>query len=72
MRIFMYVYVRLLNTRQWTSLRVLNTWYVYVRKKRIAGKQPLDYETNYVLSQVITRLDELKVTDAMLQPLQHG
>ena len=30
------------------------------------------YETNYVHSQVITRLDELKVTGAMLQPLQHG
>ena len=41
---FTYVYVRVLNTRQWTSLRVLSTYtyeYVYVRKKkRITGKQP--------------------------------
>ena len=29
-----YVYVRMLNTRQWTSLRVLSTPYVYVRKKK--------------------------------------
>ena len=27
---FTYVYVRMLNTRQWTSLRVLRTPYVYV------------------------------------------
>ena len=30
---FTYVYVRVLNTRQWTSLRVLNTPYVYVGQK---------------------------------------
>ena len=37
---YTYVYVRVLNTRQWTSLRVLSTTYVYV-KKRITGKQLL-------------------------------
>ena len=39
MRFFLtYVYVRVLNTRQWTSLRVLSTPYVYVHeKKRITG-----------------------------------
>ena len=42
MRFFTYVYVRVLNTRQWTTLRVLSTPYVYVRKGK-AGKQPLSY-----------------------------
>ena len=38
---FTYVYARVLNTPKWTSLRVLSTPYVYVRKKkRITGKQP--------------------------------
>ena len=33
---FFYVrYVRVLNTRQWTSLHVLTTPYVYVRKKYV-------------------------------------
>ena len=37
-----FFYVRVLNTRQWMSLHVLSTPYVYVRnKKRITGKQPL-------------------------------
>ena len=30
---FSYVYVRVLNTRQWTSLRILSTPYVYVYVK---------------------------------------
>ena len=36
MRFFTYVYVRILNTRQWTSLRVLSTPYVYVGRKNAA------------------------------------
>ena len=31
-----YGYVRVLNTRQWTSLRVLSTPYVYVGRKNAA------------------------------------
>ena len=34
---FTHVYVRVLNTRQWTSLRVLSTPYVYARKKKGIG-----------------------------------
>ena len=42
LRFFTYVYVHLLNTRQWTSLHVLSTPYVYVcKKKRSTRKQPL-------------------------------
>ena len=42
MPFFTYVYVRVLNTRQWTSLRILSTPYVYVgRKKHSTGNQPL-------------------------------
>ena len=33
---FTYVYVRMLNTHQWTSLRVLSTPYVYVGRKNAA------------------------------------
>ena len=45
---FTYVYVRILNTRQWTSLRVLSTPYVYVgRKKRSTGNQPLQMLNYY-------------------------
>ena len=33
---FTYIYVRMLNTRQWTSLRVLSTPYVYVGRKNAA------------------------------------
>ena len=36
MRFFTYVYVRILNTRQWTSLRVLSTPYVYVGRENAA------------------------------------
>ena len=36
-----FFYVRVLNTRQWTSLRVLNTPYVYVRKKNAALENSL-------------------------------
>ena len=31
-----YVYVRMLNTCQWMSLRVLSTPYVYVGRKNVA------------------------------------
>ena len=31
-----FIYVRMLNTRQWTSLRVLSTPYVYVARKNAA------------------------------------
>ena len=34
---FTYVYVRMLNTRQWTDLRVLSTPYVYVGRKKNAA-----------------------------------
>ena len=33
---FTYVYIRMLNTRQWTSLRVLSTPYVYVGRRNAA------------------------------------
>ena len=33
---YAYVYVRVLNTRQWTSLRVLRTPYVYEGRKNAA------------------------------------
>ena len=52
---FTYVYVRVLNTRQWTSLRVLNTPYVLCTlKKRITGNNLYiafardDFERNIV------------------------
>ena len=41
MRFFTYVYVRVLNTRQWMSLRVLSTPYVYVRKKNASLENSL-------------------------------
>ena len=36
-----FIYVRVLNTRQWTSLRVLSTPYVYVRKKNASLENSL-------------------------------
>ena len=36
---FTYVYARVLNTHQWTNLRVVSTPYVYVRKKNASRLQ---------------------------------
>ena len=36
-----FFYVRVLKTRQWTSLRVLSTPYVYVRKKKASLENSL-------------------------------
>ena len=38
---YTYIYVRVLNTRQWTSLRILSTPYVYVRKQNASLENSL-------------------------------
>ena len=43
---FKYVYVRTLNTRQWTSLRVLSTPYVYIYKITYVGRKNIALEIN--------------------------
>ena len=42
-RWFVFFYVRVLNTRQWTSLRVLSTPYVYVRKNNASLENNLGF-----------------------------
>ena len=51
---FTYVDVRVLNTRQWTSLRVLSTPYVYVGKKNASLENSLK-EVNYLERRLFAR-----------------
>ena len=51
---FTYVYVRMLNKRQWTSLRVLSTPYVYVRRKNAALEINPKKETKCIRGKMTT------------------